>query len=544
MPYISIREEDIQTIQGFDQVDNAVLIFGFNYKLQNANTDAIEVRDDLGFDYKLYTSLNEFVSDIKNTSSTTASFEAANLRRAAFRPYITAYDCLANGLPVIYVPIDNKIPDKAILEYKEVNYVICKFSDGHADVKLTEAEYAALITSEGTSEKLYKDGDEWHIITDSEGESEPLGNPTVLYEYLSEPDAVPARDADFWDGFSNADDAYNYYVGHISSEGDSEGYPAGIRTGVYNIPEILSDYVSVTELDGGLDFGDKINFPVTFITTCGFEDFRTPSTALAPEILARFNGRLDVLYLYDIPADLEPKQIITKTGSQSDAGAIAISRGEVSSIVYPWGHYNSYNGVTGVHMPGSYGYLMAYASSIKSNRPWLSVAGVTRGVIPNIIDVDYKISEAFIHNFQGDEQATVTLPFKINPIVDFGPNYGLLIFGNRTCLEGSGSNLPFRAFLNIRMLLIYIHKQAFASSIQHMFEPNDDIVWLSFKQKVNLLLDQMVSGRGIKWYRWAKIRPDKLGQIKARLTIRPIEAVESFDLVITMTDADVEITVE
>ena len=124
--------------------------------------------------------------------------------------------------------------------------------------------------------------------------------------------------------------------------------------------------------------------------------------------------------------------------------------------------------------------------------------------------------------------------------MDFGNNYGKLIFGNRTCYSATGDS--FKKFLNVRLLLVFIHKAAFASSVQHMFEPNDDIVWLSFKQKVNELLDQMVSGRGIKWYKWYKIKPDKLGQIKAKLTIRPIEAVEAFDIVISMTDEDLTVT--
>lgn len=199
-------------------------------------------------------------------------------------------------------------------------------------------------------------------------------------------------------------------------------------------------------------------------------------------------------------------------------------------------------------MPGSYGYLMAYANSIKNNKPWLAAAGVNRGIIPNIVSLDYKIRESYIHLWQGDMDLRADddrLSFKINPIVDLGSNYGKVIFGNRTCYDAlSESVIAFKNFLNVRILLAFIHKQAFNSSIQHMFEPNDDIVWLSFKQKVNDLLDQMVSGRGLRWYKWYKLRPDKLGQIKARLTIRPIEAVESFEVIISMTDAEIEVKEE
>jgi len=204
-------------------------------------------------------------------------------------------------------------------------------------------------------------------------------------------------------------------------------------------------------------------------------------------------------------------------------------------------------------MPGSYAYLMAYANSIRNNKPWLAVAGVNRGVIPNIVSIDYDIQEAYIHSFQGDYEDSDGASSsgqvnvkngRINPIINLGANYGKIIFGNRTCDIINANDVNFSGFLNIRLLLTYLHKQAFNSSMTHMFEPNDDIVWLSFKQKVNNLLDQMVTGRGIKWYKWYKLRPDRLGQIKAKLVIRPIEAIEAFDINITMTDQDIEVVEE
>ena len=195
-------------------------------------------------------------------------------------------------------------------------------------------------------------------------------------------------------------------------------------------------------------------------------------------------------------------------------------------------------------MPGSYGYLMAYANSIRTNKPWLAIAGINRGYIPSIIKTDYDVTEPYVHAMQGD---TVTnIGCRVNPIVNFGQNMGTIIFGNRTnFIPGGGEdNISFKSFLNIRLLLIFLHKQAYVASVQHMFEPNDDIVWLSFKQKVNVLLEQMISGRGIKWYKWFKLQPDRLGQIKARILIRPIEAVEAFEITISMTDSDISVTVQ
>ena len=188
---------------------------------------------------------------------------------------------------------------------------------------------------------------------------------------------------------------------------------------------------------------------------------------------------------------------------------------------------------------------MAYANSIKTNKPWLAIAGINRGYIPSIIKPDYDVSEPYIHAMQGDDDGVSGMSSRVNPIVSFGQNLGTIIFGNRTNFIPGGANIvSFKSFLNIRLLLIFLHKQAYVASVQHMFEPNDDIVWLSFKQKVNVLLEQMVSGRGIKWYKWFKLQPDRLGQIKARILIRPIEAVEAFEITISMTDSDISVTVQ
>jgi hypothetical protein len=52
----------------------------------------------------------------------------------------------------------------------------------------------------------------------------------------------------------------------------------------------------------------------------------------------------------------------------------------------------------------------------------------------------------------------------------------------------------------------------------------------------------MKSGRGLEWYKWKKEVTTQKALIKATLTIQPIEAVESFDFTIVLTDE--EATVE
>ena len=73
------------------------------------------------------------------------------------------------------------------------------------------------------------------------------------------------------------------------------------------------------------------------------------------------------------------------------------------------------------------------------------------------------------------------------------------------------------------------------------FEPNDDLTWVNFKSLCSRLLDQMQSGRGINWYSWRRVDVEEKATIKAVLTIKPIEAVEYFDITINLSDEEVAI---
>ena len=128
MPYINIREADITPVLNLDSVENAVLIFGFDFRryLYANPTEDVEwqtlksqIYGNRG--YKLYTSLQEFLNDINNKIRGLSTFKTEMLssfwNETVIRPYRTAYDCLLRGLPVIYVPVDDYISDNLVITY-------------------------------------------------------------------------------------------------------------------------------------------------------------------------------------------------------------------------------------------------------------------------------------------------------------------------------------------------------------------------------------------------------------------------------------------
>lgn len=199
-------------------------------------------------------------------------------------------------------------------------------------------------------------------------------------------------------------------------------------------------------------------------------------------------------------------------------------------------------------MPAGFAYLMAYAYSIQTNASWWAAAGVMRGQVPQMIKPLFEIGESYMHILQGmnsneDNYSKYNL-IRFNPIMNTG-SYGYRIWGNR--MAAAFKDLAhvyktmYNEFLNVRMLLCDIKKQIYAAAMRTTFEPNDDITWVSFKVLCSNLLDRMKSGRGLLWYKWHKEVSEERATIKAKLTVRPIEAVEHFDITVFLTDQDAEV---
>lgn len=207
---------------------------------------------------------------------------------------------------------------------------------------------------------------------------------------------------------------------------------------------------------------------------------------------------------------------------------------------------------TDVEAPGSLGYLLAFAHSVRSNPVWYSAAGTFRGVIPELVEPTVKLSNADCEILQaraadaevglGDEDDNVGRA--INPIALVNP-YGYVVWGNRTLRDNKAEengNLPATAFLNVRVLATELSKTVYRAARRYTFEQNSNVLWANFKSMVVPLLDRMQSGNGINGYRIARLASDRRGLLKARITIIPIEAVEDFDIEITMENSIAEVT--
>ena len=272
---------------------------------------------------------------------------------------------------------------------------------------------------------------------------------------------------------------------------------------------------------------DRGAFNVSFITSGGYASV-SATTNFADALVATAANRGDAFALIDLDESI-------KINKMSDLpSGVTIPANQDAFIITPWiettASYSNY--AQPITMPGSFAYLKAFASSIRTNNSWFSIAGVRRGAV----------AAAGVTNVITNAEADALQPElgqSINSITYIRP-YGFTIWGNRTLLMNSG--LTANSFINVRQLVHDIKRNLYITARSLMFEPNDDILWVNFKNQITPLLDRMRSGQGISSYRLVKVENNARATLTARVIIAPIEAVENFILTVELVDEDVTVT--
>lgn len=197
--------------------------------------------------------------------------------------------------------------------------------------------------------------------------------------------------------------------------------------------------------------------------------------------------------------------------------------------------------------PGAFHYLACFINSINSGfAEWYAAAGYTRGVSSYVIDsTSVKLGEIAINALEPRSLTANGPKFSCNVIANFRGSYYL--WGNRTAAElksaeGTDGDLKASHFLNIRHLCTTIKKQLYVACRRFTFDPNSDTLWFNFVNAIKPTLEAMKADQGIRDYKIIKLYTDKKATLKAKIRIIPIEAVEDFDLEISLEDSFGETT--
>ena len=237
----------------------------------------------------------------------------------------------------------------------------------------------------------------------------------------------------------------------------------------------------------------------------------------------------------------KPETLIIE-GIQRVAAAIdAEANGAYCAMTVPSVHYKMSEGTA--KFPGSFHYLACFMGSLRAGfAEWYAAAGYTRGVSSYTIDhTSVKLGEIAINALEPryivDQSTQPT--FACNVIANFRGSYYL--WGNRTAYklkeEKAGGDLVAHHFLNIRQLCTTIKKQLYVACRRFTFDPNSDTLWFNFVNAITPTLDLMKADQGIRDYKVLKVFTDKKATLKAKIRIIPIEAVEDFDIEVSLEDS-------
>lgn len=317
--------------------------------------------------------------------------------------------------------------------------------------------------------------------------------------------------------------------------------------------EQLPDRLNVIE--------DKNEYSVKYITSGGYptfieitQDDGSRSYSLADAMIDCAMQRGDSVAVIDPVDDPEDPLRYNDENSVYYKANKFFGTGKNNSfgaMFIPWGTYTCVT-VTDINkmsqlMPPSFGYLMCVATAIKTSPNWLAMAGVTRGIVPNLksLHTSKILSNVIAEDYQpkyGKEDNKVS----INAITNVKP-YGLAIWGNRTLEPVAEKGTTALNFLNTRNMVSDIKKLVYSTAKSLMFEQDSDTLWLNFKSGVSPLLDQLKSGYGISNYKIIKGTTKYNGQALTRgemaavIKIYPIHAIEYFEITVVIADDDVSV---
>ena len=311
---------------------------------------------------------------------------------------------------------------------------------------------------------------------------------------------------------------------------------------------------------------DKGEYTIKFITTGGYPAFEYDSNSIVDKMLEVCVDRGDAVAVID-HCNI-PDRPLESTNSASVYKSVCdyikdmkqttskAKYPEFGAMFTPWAAYalnvpddwyptdeSTGKSINEFALPASFAYLNSMAESNKTNPDWLAIAGVTRGLVPQIkrLLTTERLSNTIANSYQpkGDEGGDVEVA--INAITNIRP-YGLTIWGNRTLKDNALKNgLTATSFLNTRNMVSDVKKVCYTTAKALMFEQNSNILWLSFKAGIIPLLDQLKSGNGISGYKILQQPTTEKAKLAAIIKLYPVYAVEEFDIKIVLSDEDVTV---
>jgi len=262
------------------------------------------------------------------------------------------------------------------------------------------------------------------------------------------------------------------------------GQANGIPTDPAYSSELDSAIIGNPSISSGLyGFQNPEAIDINLLVTPGFSSGAVIGTALQV-----CEARGDVLYIVDPPFGLRPQQVVDWHNGMLLSDMSSSINSSYGALYWGWlKTYDQFNSQY-VWVPPSGHITAVFSRTARDTEQWFAPAGLRRGRLLSVLDVEYSPSMGERDLLYGSGNA-------VNPIVKF-PQEGLTVWGQRT-LQRSTTALDR---VNVRMLLIYIKKNLTRTLRNFIFEPNDKYLWAQVRAVVNPFLGDIQARRGLQAY--------------------------------------------
>lgn len=243
------------------------------------------------------------------------------------------------------------------------------------------------------------------------------------------------------------------------------------------------------EIPKSLDFiKDKILYQPKFITSGGYTDEDvTVEAPISKALLELTKVRQDCRAVIDLPIGTLAKDYVEgakEVGYQQNSDTSEIESG---CMLGPWCYMQVGN--TQLWMPPSYAYLTTMGSAIShGDKSYTPKAGITSGVIGNVIKPEFEIGSGLSADWQSDDAVN------INPIMRLqGGSY--VIAGNSTLLVPDPNADTINAFQesSADLAVIEIRRFIYNLATELQYQYNGTEAFETFSIRCAKFLETMIS---------------------------------------------------
>ena len=276
-----------------------------------------------------------------------------------------------------------------------------------------------------------------------------------------------------------------YNKDHVEDDTDISTVEYVIKGGNDGIAGLTEKDIIGTVSDGLKAFSNPEVIDINLLCAPGWYQ-----AEVASEGISICEGRGDAIYIAETPFGLTAQEANAwANGSDEFAADHKAFDSSYGAMYWPWVQVSDPYTRQNIWLPPTGTICAQYAYSDNVGQPWFAPAGLNRGILQNVLAVEYSATKGERDTIYGGRNV-------VNPIINYR-GQGIVIWGQKT-MQRKATSLDR---VNVRRLMNYLKKIISASTAYYVFEPNDEYNWNKWIDMVEPKLENIKQLRGVYEYK-------------------------------------------